>query len=166
MPPAALPGAETTSRPRDRGKNLCNTGVHMLGKSVLLRFAAAGAIVLSTLATALPASAAAVKPDTGSACVNTAPFDPPTVCLTINGGGLYVENFDLTVGPGYFVGKFKVVGPTESWLGNLINVASGKEEILVINSYVPAGNYWGYFENEYAPGKYAQTAGAFVTVHS
>ena len=138
----------------------------MSRKSALLRFAAVGAAVLSTAASAIPANAATVKPDTATGCVNTAPFDPPHVCLTVNGGGLYVENFDLTVAPGYFVGKFKVVGPTESWLGNLINVAGGKEEILVINNYVPAGNYWGYFENEYAPGKYAQTAGAFVTVHA
>lgn len=138
----------------------------MSRKPIIVRFATAGAIILSTIAAALPASAATVKPDTGMGCVNTAPFDPPEVCLTINGGGLFVQNFTLSVAAGYFEGKFKVVGPTESWTGNLISVAGGASEVLVINNFVPAGNYWGYFEAETSAGKFTQSAGTFVTVHS
>jgi hypothetical protein len=132
----------------------------VLAAAASISIATAGAANAST-----PAKSATVTPYTATGCVNQGLFDGPGICLTVNGGGLYVENFVIEVDPGYVVGKFRVAGPTESWYSPVINVRGGRTVELVINNFVPAGNYWGYFEIETSPGKFKQTAGAFVTVH-
>jgi hypothetical protein len=106
-------------------------------------------------------------PQTGSGCVNTFAGDPPEVCLTVYGTGLYVDDFVVSVASGYAVGYFKVVGPTGVyWPGSVKNVEGGGSDDFVVDGFVPAGNYWGYFEIKNPNGSFTQTAGAYVTVHS
>jgi hypothetical protein len=112
-------------------------------------------------------SPAVAVPQTASGCVNTLPsLDPPEVCMTIDGAGLYINYVHFSVAGGYAVGKFKFTGPSGTWYGPIINVENGASETLSFNTFVKAGNYWGYFEDEVSSGVFKQTAGVYITVHA
>jgi hypothetical protein len=144
----------------------------LLAGTVSIGATAAGTAQASTTAyqhvssPATQSSPAVAIPQTASGCVNTRAFDPPEVCMTITGQGLYIQSLHFSVNGGYAIGKFKFTGPSGTWLGPLINVENGGSETLSFNQFVKAGNYWGYFEDEVSSGKYKQTAGVYITVHA
>jgi hypothetical protein len=144
----------------------------LLAGTASIGAAAAGTAQASTTAyshvssPATQSSPAVAVPLTASGCVNTRALDPPEVCMTIDGQGLYINYVHFSVNGGYAIGKFKFTGPSGTWYGPLINVENGASESLSFNTFVKAGNYWGYFEDEVSSGKYKQTAGVYITVHA
>lgn len=142
-----------------------NPARKLISQGCLIASACSAAAML-TIAAPAPASAAAARPASGTACVNTLADDPPMLCLHVTGTGTYVNNMRIAIDSGYTKGKFRITGPRhQSYFSKVMNVQGGKSYEFAFNRHVPAGDYWGYFWSENPNGTFTATAGAHLIVH-